>query len=122
MDDHLLDPQLAADLQAAGLPFPTDADAVERFDRVFGPHPPLPPHLADGGALFDRLVQRPAAIIHPLPLRSPLQSEVDESYALAARNGGDLSDETRRLMRQAREQHDADDPATPDDNSPSPAP
>ena len=110
-DYDSLDPQLAADLRDAGFPFPTTPSAVEYFDAVFGPFPSLPVHVADGGALFDRLTSsQPARIIplHPRPVVQP-----DPGYALAARNGGDITEEARERMRRAREEPDPSDPPAP---------
>ena len=89
-------------LLAAGLPVPTDVDAVSRFDRAFGPHPSRPGDLDEGAALYDRLTTSAPRIL-PMRPSQPAQDEFDVSYALAARNGGEISDEVREAMRRARE-------------------
>ena len=105
--DSTTDPELAAALQAAGLSLSPSPNAVDHFDRAFGPHPARPTDLADGAALFDRLTSQPHAAV--LPFRSSAPPQTDAHYALAARNGGELSDAAQEAMRQARER---DGPST----------
>ena len=106
--DFLLDPELTAALRAAGLPFPTSPHAVERFDHVFGPHPARDTDYAEGAALFDRLSAPASARILPFQSSSTAR-QTDDLYALAARNGADISLAAQEAMRQAR---DDDPPAT----------
>lgn len=110
-------------LRNAGWIFPTTPDDIRLSDEALGPPPPLPPELADGGALFDRIVakgetpeddeppdgRRPSrthrAPIHRLP--SAEEREIGEAFARAAREGGDIPPEVEERMRRAREAQEA---------------
>lgn len=127
-------------LQAAGWIFPTTPDAIRRSDEALGPPPPLPPELADGGALFDRITAKGAtpeddensddhnpsrtqgARIHRHP--SAEDREIGEAFARAAREGREIPPEVEERMRRAREaqevreraeRRDADDQDAEDD-------